>query len=178
MGILDSGERTVFGTSAVRDCHEGKGRMDLTPLGIVGAIMGDSILVNIDLYMNTGRKEHLVAAIKEFAGKYYPDIHTAIIEVSKHYEEGCKKYGERNWQKGIPLHCYIDSATRHYMKHLRGDKDEPHDRAFMWNILGAIWTHANLIEQNPELNDLPWKGNGADVQDNRSTGIFETAEGN
>lgn len=30
-GIKDSGERTVFGSGAVRDMHEGKGRMDLLP---------------------------------------------------------------------------------------------------------------------------------------------------
>lgn len=29
--ILDSGERTEFQTGAVRDMHEGKGRMDLLP---------------------------------------------------------------------------------------------------------------------------------------------------
>ena len=29
--IKDSGERTVFGSGAVRDMHEGKGRMDLLP---------------------------------------------------------------------------------------------------------------------------------------------------
>ena len=31
MEILDSGERTEFATGAVRDMHEGKGRMDLLP---------------------------------------------------------------------------------------------------------------------------------------------------
>lgn len=31
MGIKDSGERTEFATGAVRDMHEGKGRMDLLP---------------------------------------------------------------------------------------------------------------------------------------------------
>lgn len=30
-GIKDSGERTTFETGAVRDMHEGKGRMDLLP---------------------------------------------------------------------------------------------------------------------------------------------------
>jgi hypothetical protein len=69
--------------------------------------------------------------------------------VSKHFEEGCKKYGERNWQKGIPTHCYIDSAVRHYLKWLRGDTDEPHDRAFAWNLLCCIWT----CEHMPELNE-------------------------
>ena len=62
-----------------------------------------------------------------------------FLEVSKHFEEGAKKYGENNWQKGIPPSCYIDSAVRHYLKWLRGDNDEPHDRAFVWNIMCCIW---------------------------------------
>ena len=72
-----------------------------------------------------------------------------LLEVSIHFEEGAKKYGENNWQKGIPVHCYIDSAVRHYLKYLRGDKDEPHDRAFCWNLMCAIWT----CKHKPELND-------------------------
>ena len=75
-----------------------------------------------------------------------------MLEVSKHYEDGCNKYGERNWEKGIPLHCYIDSGVRHYIKWLRGDNDEPHDRAFLWNMLGALWTH----DYHPEYCDLPF----------------------
>ena len=54
--IKDSGERTEFGTGAVRDMHSGKGRMDLLPW-------------------------------------------EALIEVSKHCEEGALKYGERNCEK-------------------------------------------------------------------------------
>ena len=73
----------------------------------------------------------------------------AFLEVAKHFEEGAKKYGEDNWQKGIPTHCYIDSAVRHYLKWLRGDNDEPHDRAFVWNILCCIWTCIH----KPKLND-------------------------
>jgi hypothetical protein len=33
---------------------------------------------------------------------------------------------------------------------LRGDEDEPHDRAFVWNLVGAIWT----MENKPEFNDI------------------------
>ena len=75
------------------------------------------------------------------------------IEVAKHFEDGAVKYGDNNWQKGIYLHCYIDSAVRHYCKYRRGDKDEPHERAFLWNILCAIWTHKN----KPEMIDIPGK---------------------
>lgn len=94
----------------------------------------------------------LVDAIKDFSCRHFNDMYTAMLEVSKHYENGCEKYGERNWEKGIPLHSYIDSAVRHYFKFMRGDDDEPHNRAFLWNLLGAIWTQDN----KPELNDLPF----------------------
>lgn len=156
MEIKDSGKRREFETGAVRDMDETKGRCDLVPLGVVGAIMGDSILINIDNYVWTGKKECLVVAFKEFVSRYYSDIHTAILEVSIHYSDGCRKYGPRNWQKGINLSSYIDSMSRHYFKVLRGDNDEPHKRAFMWNLLGALWTHANM----PEMIDLPFAEKG------------------
>ena len=65
--IKDSGERTEFGTGAVRDMHSGNGRMDLLPW-------------------------------------------EALVEVSKHCEEGALQYGERNCEKGIPIHSLIDSC--------------------------------------------------------------------
>lgn len=77
---------------------------------------------------------------------------TAIIELSKHCEEGALKYGERNVDKGIPQHSLIDSGLRHLFKYLRGDKDENHLRAAAWNIMWALEQEVN----KPELNDLPW----------------------
>jgi hypothetical protein len=75
------------------------------------------------------------------------------LDVAKQYEDGAKKYESRNWEKGQPLHVYIDSGVRHYLKFKVGLTDEPHLRAFVWNILGAIWTHIN----KPEMIDLPFK---------------------
>ena len=152
MVIKDSGSRREFSTGAVRDDDGQKGRCDLVPLGVVGAIMSDPILVNIDIYLRTGEKCCLVDAFKEFVNRYYPDMETAILEVSLHYRDGCQKYQPRNWEKGIPLSSFIDSGTRHYLRWKRGDSDEPHNRAFLWNVLGALWTHANM----PEMIDLPF----------------------
>ena len=59
--------------------------------------------------------------------------------MSKHYEQGAEKYGEHNWQKGLPIKSYVDSAVRHYLKWKRGDDDERHDLAFLWNILCCGW---------------------------------------
>ncbi len=67
----------------------------------------------------------------------------AILALAKHFEDGSVKYGDRNWEKGIPFNVFIDSAIRHYLKICRGDTDEPHARAFMWNIICAIWTLKN-----------------------------------
>lgn len=153
--ILDSGDRTEFETGAVRDMHEGKGRCDLLPLYVVAKFFGNNdkysfdIFARIKQFQDSSDETYLLIALDYFNKKQGWDVSTFILEVAKHFEEGAKKYGENNWQKGIPVKCYIDSAIRHYLKHLRGDQDEPHDRAFCWNILCAIWTCKN----KPELND-------------------------
>jgi len=106
--IKDSGARHDFGTGAVRDIQEGKGRMDLLPT-------------------------------------------VALIRLSKHYEAGAIKYSERNWEKGIPVHSFMDSALRHIMCYLDGQTDEDHLAAAAWNVLGAMWTE----EKRPDMQDIP-----------------------
>ena len=109
--ILDSGDRTQFETGAVRDMHEGKGRMDLLPWA-------------------------------------------ALMEVSKHCENGAKKYGEHNADGyGIPTHSFADSALRHMAKYLDGWEDENHLVAAAWNILMLIEMEIN----HPECVDTPFK---------------------
>ncbi len=159
--IKDSETRREFESGAVRDIQEGKGRCDLLPLKEIARIhkylhfnvsdFGD-ILDLISEYVNEGDPNFLTAAIYTFIEHYSWGFEDMCLEVAKHYEEGCNKYGERNWEKGIPLHCFIDSGIRHLLKHMRGDTDERHDRAFVWNILGAMWTQNN----HPELCDLPF----------------------
>lgn len=144
--ILDSGDRTEFASGAVRDMREGKGRCDLMPLEVVAEYLTCSlglskkVLEEVANFKGTGYTLHLYLAIGHFVEIAYGNSDcTMLLEVAKHFEEGAKKYGENNWQKGIPVHCYIDSAVRHYLKWLRGDQDEPHDRAFVWNLMCCIW---------------------------------------
>ena len=159
--IKDSGERMEFTTGAVRDIQKGKGRCDLMPLDVVAQLLGgryddasfDAIIDDVDLFRESGDVEHLYYAIETFAQVMCGGTFTMLLEVSKHFEEGAEKYGENNWQKGLPVKCYINSAIRHYLKWLRGDKDEHHDRAFCWNIMCAIWT----CKHKPELNEYRMK---------------------
>lgn len=141
--IKDSGDRTQFETGAVRDMREGKGRCDLMPLGVAAEWLKDDVLGCIAQFQAQGSTVFLYGALNYFAqntSNVGLDFRAnALLEVAKHFEEGAKKYGENNWQKGIPVHCYIDSAIRHYLKWLRGDTDEPHDRAFVWNVMCCIW---------------------------------------
>jgi len=62
----------------------------------------------------------------------------AILRLAKHFENGCKKYGDRNWEKGIPINCFIDSAIRHTMKYMIGQTDEDHLVAAAWNLMCAM----------------------------------------
>ena len=83
MTLKDSGDRTQFGTGAVRDMHGGKGRFDLLPMCV-------------------------------------------LLRLARHYEAGSAKYGDRNWEKGIPAHSFADSAMRHLVKYMDGQTDEDH----------------------------------------------------
>lgn len=77
----------------------------------------------------------------------------AIMEVSKHCENGAKKYGEHNVDKGIPTSSLCDSAARHLAKYLDGWTDENHLLSAAWNLLWALQMHI----KHPEVVDTPWK---------------------
>lgn len=149
--IKDSGNRRTFGTDAVRDICDGKGRCDLMPLDMVSSWMNDVVLCEIASFVQTHRTLYLRSALDAVCGKYYNGQADMMLDLAVHFEEGAKKYGEHNWEKGLPIHSYIDSGVRHYFKVLRGDNDEPHLRACVWNLICAMWT----MHHKPELNDLP-----------------------
>ena len=74
----------------------------------------------------------------------------AIIRLSKHYEQGAKKYTRLNYQKGIPVSAFMDSALRHIFKYLDGWDDEDHLSAAAFNVLGAM----QMEERNKEMQDV------------------------
>lgn len=131
----------------------------------------DIILLNISHYQWTGDCNSLLESICLFVENsaiwHNNDMYDssivwnlntpiclALLDVSHHYKEGAQKYGERNWEKGIPLHSYIDSGVRHLIKFVGGYKDERHDLAFIWNMMGCIYTHK--FTNNESLLDIPY----------------------
>lgn len=164
--ISDSGERTEFEvdgvkTGAVRDMHAGKGRFDLTPMLEMCELIGfgsegrEDPLLYLWNFANSakGGAVHapvLYQAIWCFLREREWDVSTAMLEMAVHFEQGAEKYGPNNWTKGISASSYLDSAVRHYLKWMRGDDDERHDRAFLWNALCLLWT----LRNRPECNNL------------------------
>lgn len=153
--ILDSGDRTQFESGAVRDMRAGKGRCDLMPLDVVAYFLRDDdekpdyVLDAVYSFQESDDISELDSAIDHFCIIRGWDPLTALLETAVHFEDGAKKYGDNNWRKGIPVKVFLDSALRHYIKFLRGDKDEPHDRAICWNLMCAMWT----AKHKPELDD-------------------------
>jgi hypothetical protein len=76
----------------------------------------------------------------------------AIKRIALHYENGAKKYSDRNWEKGIPFSRYLDSALRHINQYTMGMENEDHLAAACWNLI-AIMHHQELGEL--DLDDLP-----------------------
>ena len=159
--IKDSGNRTKFETGAVRDIQQGKGRFDLMPLDIMSEVFAVEfadafeegsiayVLGDVAGFQRTGDEHWLCIAIAHYSQAVHFSLPTLMLDVAKHFENGALKYGERNWQKGIPISRYIDSALRHLMKDCAGETDEDHAAAFVWNCMCAAWT----MEHMPAMDD-------------------------
>ena len=74
----------------------------------------------------------------------------ALRRLAVHYEKGAIKYGDKNWQKGQPIHVYTDSMLRHAQKVLARFEDEDHLAAVMWNAAAIIYTRGAI-----RSGDLP-----------------------
>ena len=99
-------------------------------------------------HFDTGASRELKTTDK---GRYDLLPWEVIHDLAIHFAEGAEKHGERNWEKGMPIHGYIDSAIRHLSCYMRGMTDEEHLRSALWNVACAMWTEKNV----PEMQDIP-----------------------
>ncbi len=73
--------------------------------------------------------------------------------------EGALKYGDFNWQRGIPASQMLNHAIRHIYLWLAGDNQEDHLAHAAWNILGVC----HFEEVMPEMIDVPARKELRDV---------------
>lgn len=95
----------------------------------------------------------VTGAVRDTGGKGRCDLlpHSALLRVARHMENSLADHEERNWEKGLPIHCFLDSAMRHVFKYMDGQTDEDHLAAAATNLLMALWTEDRL----PAMQDIP-----------------------
>jgi hypothetical protein len=79
-----------------------------------------------------------------------------LREVARACAEGAEKYGDWNWEKGMPVHDLLNHVIAHIYKFLGGDRSEPHLGHAAWGMLAAIHSQ----ELWPHLNDGKLRGDG------------------
>lgn len=106
------------------------------------------------------RRETITGAVRDRAvGKGRFDLlpKFALEGIARHFENGAIKYGDSNWEKGMPVSWFVDSLMRHTDKARRGQVDEDHVAALGWNALCMLDTmiriEIGLLPQ--ELLDFP-----------------------
>lgn len=92
------------------------------------------------------------ACREKSVGKGRPDLLPPypLMRLAQHYANGAVKYGDRNWEKGLPLARFIESAYRHLLQFMAHDRSEDHLAAVLWNVAGYVHT-----EHEIQLGRLP-----------------------
>lgn len=84
------------------------------------------------------RRSFETGAVRDVAqdkGRFDLLPYRALTLAAIHMERGARKYSDRNWEKGMPVGEFYNSAMRHFIKWWHGATDEPHLDALIWNIL-------------------------------------------
>lgn len=88
-----------------------------------------------------GPAKHPTGAVRdnqENKGRFDLISPIALKRLAIHYELGGKKYGDKNWLKGLPGWSCFSSAVRHLYQWLAGDRKEDHLAAAAWNIFALM----------------------------------------
>ena len=108
------------------------------------------------------RKDFETGAIREIlTGKGRFDLipWDVVRALAIHFEKGLAKYPERNWERGVPLNSYFDSALRHITQVISGKDDENHLIAAIFNLVCAyqtiLWIQEGKLPE--ELYNMPNK---------------------
>lgn len=116
---------------------------------IVQIIVKDGDLKKFEVKDSGAREEFVTGArrdIQRDKGRFDLIPYYGLERLAQHFENGAKKYGPNNWQKGIPVRTYWNSAARHIGKAIDLQEDEDHQAAAVWNLMCAMWT-IKMVEE-------------------------------
>ena len=75
----------------------------------------------------------------------------AMKRLAVTYCEGAKRYGDRNWEQGLPVSNLVNHALAHIFAYLGGNTSEDDLIHAAWNLMAA----AHMEETMPEMVDIP-----------------------
>lgn len=110
---------------------------------------------------DSGQRENFKTGAKRDVAldKPRPDLISPffMMRVGNWLAQGAIKYGERNWEKGIPQARCLESMQRHIQQYMLGDESEDHLAAIGCNIVFMIHNDEMIkADKLPkELNNLP-----------------------
>jgi len=160
----DSGRRQTFDTGARRDIQDKKPRFDLIPeveldlmqqmRGGAGSVFDDldvtsapitEPLPEIEVALNEHNRMEWTGLHRDYRPDLIPNIMTNRL--AHLYGRGATKYGDNNWQKGIPLSRIYASLFRHLIQWAIGDRSEDHLAAVIWNATALMWTEHKIVRR-------------------------------
>ena len=82
------------------------------------------------------------------------------------FEQGAKKYGDRNWEKGLSIKDCCNSIARHLWKFIWGDNSEDHLAAIVQNAMMIMhFENGAGYNYGPDVLDLPRYENRTEVKE-------------
>lgn len=134
--VKDSGERQEFETGARRDVDTDKPKYEMIPI---------KFLKQIALKLRD-----------------YPEARLDLVPIlpllrlATLYSRGAKKYGENNFEKGMPFSRTFGSLLRHVYQYMEGERDEDHLSAIAWGAFALMFYEEQMRNDllPKELNDL------------------------
>lgn len=179
----DTGERITYEGGADREPHQGKGRFDwISPFGLLRVIevehhgawsvQGciDEAFEEIQIF-RTGKRDldYLAVAASELFWSAHWELDDYSSEnmicgaispsmmqrLADWCEAGGIKYGDRNWEKGMPYEHPLDSCLRHLNKFCINMHDEDHLAAALWNLFALMHYEACHMDRFDNIPRYP-----------------------
>ncbi len=70
-----------------------------------------------------------------------------LLRLAEQMRKGAEHYGLHNWTKGIPSTNYMASLLRHVEAYRRGERDEDHLSAAVFNIMGLMRNEGTELDE-------------------------------
>ena len=152
----DSGKREQFASGMKRDTQDGKLRVDLAFDGPMLRIMfREGPKSDVGLAMCDWYDEALLghtapdeaAKVLRLMAAYEGGMGALITRYAGVMTRGAVKYDARNWMQAngsAEAERFISSATRHFLQWFRGDKDEDHAAAVVFNLNGYEYVRRKM----------------------------------